>query len=416
MKLTTMIVNTSGRPSSRAATPMTTETMADMTRAALPVVAQDPAGVADEAVDVAAQRRARTLPTTARRKPVAVLEQVVHDQRAEDDAADQADDAADTLDHLGEEAVGDHRGGLLGGRPGVLQRGLVDPGDVELFGGVVQRVVGRRHRSRRPGRSRRGRWRRRRRPSAASRPSTISPAARVGFSLCRWRTPTSGLKMMASTAAKVIGSTISLNAPSTMTTMTAAIDEPDEGSTTRPRSWASGSGGRPARRSPSPRRRRRFAAIGDVGLDGGVGDVGHGNRPPGVTGRWIRSCSRVVGAVERVAKAQLVGGWRERWAGAVGEGPRLARRGRARRSVRGPRRGPTPAQAPTRMQMAAPENHVTKARATPKTPNCASLLVTTSGIQIVADAANNGRRDAGDHTGRRRAPAPARRRAAGTTR
>ena len=37
--------------------------------------------------------------------------------------------------------------------------------------------------------------------------------------------------------------------------------------------------------------------------------------------------------------------------------------------------------------MAAPENHVTKARATPKTPNWSSLLVTTSGIQIVAEAA-----------------------------
>ena len=38
--------------------------------------------------------------------------------------------------------------------------------------------------------------------------------------------------------------------------------------------------------------------------------------------------------------------------------------------------------------MAAPENHVTNARATPKSPNWASLLATTSGIQIVADAAN----------------------------
>ena len=39
------------------------------------------------------------------------------------------------------------------------------------------------------------------------------------------------------------------------------------------------------------------------------------------------------------------------------------------------------------MQIAAPENHVTNARATPKKPNWASLLVTTSGIQIVAEAA-----------------------------
>ena len=65
---------------------------------------------------------------------------------------------------------------------------------------------------------------------------------------------------------------------------------------------------------------RRLAAIGDVGFDIDVGGVSHGNRPPGVTGRWIRSCSGVVGAVERVAKAQLVGGCWQRWAGTLGEG------------------------------------------------------------------------------------------------
>ncbi len=46
-----------------------------------------------------------------------------------------------------------------------------------------------------------------------------------------------------------------------------------------------------------------------------------------------------------------------------------------------------PAQAPTRIQIAAPENHVTSARATPKKPNCASFLATTSGIQTEADSA-----------------------------
>ena len=65
--------------------------------AALPVVAQDPAGVTDEAVDVAAQRRVERADDGAS-EAVAVLEQVVHDQRAEDDAADQPDDAADALD------------------------------------------------------------------------------------------------------------------------------------------------------------------------------------------------------------------------------------------------------------------------------------------------------------------------------
>ena len=47
-----------------------------------------------------------------------------------------------------------------------------------------------------------------------------------------------------------------------------------------------------------------------------------------------------------------------------------------------------PAHAPIKTQIAAPENQVTSARATPKKPNWASFLVTTSGIQIVADTAN----------------------------
>ena len=46
-----------------------------------------------------------------------------------------------------------------------------------------------------------------------------------------------------------------------------------------------------------------------------------------------------------------------------------------------------PAQAPIRMAIAAPENHVTSTSATPKNPNWASLRVTTLGIQIVADKA-----------------------------
>ena len=39
-----------------------------------------------------------------------------------------------------------------------------------------------------------------------------------------------------------------------------------------------------------------------------------------------------------------------------------------------------------RMQMAAPENQLTRASATPKSPNWASLLVTVSGIQTEAEA------------------------------
>ena len=89
--------------------------------ATFPVLAQDPERVAEEAVDVAAQRRAERADDSLS-ELVAVFEQVVHDQGAEDDAADQADDAADAFDELGDEAVGDHRGGSFGGRPGILQR------------------------------------------------------------------------------------------------------------------------------------------------------------------------------------------------------------------------------------------------------------------------------------------------------
>ena len=46
-----------------------------------------------------------------------------------------------------------------------------------------------------------------------------------------------------------------------------------------------------------------------------------------------------------------------------------------------------PAHAPIKMQIETPENQVTNDRATPKKPNWASLLVTTSGIQTVADTA-----------------------------
>ena len=40
--------------------------------------------------------------------------------------------------------VADHRGRALGGRAGVLQRRLVDAQRVELLGGLVDRLVGRR--------------------------------------------------------------------------------------------------------------------------------------------------------------------------------------------------------------------------------------------------------------------------------
>ena len=52
------------------------------------------------------------------------------------------------------------------------------------------------------------------------------PAARLGFHLWRWSVPTRGLKITASTAANVIGRTISLTAASATTTMIVAATTP----------------------------------------------------------------------------------------------------------------------------------------------------------------------------------------------
>ena len=60
----------------------------------------------------------------------------------------------------------------------------------------------------------------------ASRPRTTRPAAKVGLNRWRTRVPTRGLKTIASTAAKVSGSTISLTAPSAVTTMIMATTNP----------------------------------------------------------------------------------------------------------------------------------------------------------------------------------------------
>ena len=70
----------------------------------------------------------------------AVLEQVVHDQRAEDEAPGQADQCLHAGDHLRDEALADRRGRLLGRRPGFVQRGLID---IELVARVLQRRVDR---------------------------------------------------------------------------------------------------------------------------------------------------------------------------------------------------------------------------------------------------------------------------------
>ena len=86
------------------------------------------------------------------------------------------------------------------------------------------------------------------------------------------------------------------------------------------------------------------------------------------------------------------GAWaRERAAGSDGAAPgvnvpgELPRMSLPKDPVSSANTGPT--HAPIRTQIAAPENQVTKARAMPKTPNWASLLVTTEGIQTWAESA-----------------------------
>ena len=55
----------------------------------------------------------------------AVLQQVVHDQGAEDHAAGDGDQPVDALDHPGQRTALDGRGGIVDRRPCVLQCGLV---------------------------------------------------------------------------------------------------------------------------------------------------------------------------------------------------------------------------------------------------------------------------------------------------
>ena len=57
-------------------------------------------------------------------------------------------------------------------------------------------------------------------PIRTSNPSTTTPAASVGFHPRRVRDPTTGLKQIARTAAKVIGRTISLTKPNAVKTIT----------------------------------------------------------------------------------------------------------------------------------------------------------------------------------------------------
>ena len=139
----------------------------------------------------------------------AVLEQVVHDQGAEDQAAGQANQCADAGDHLGEEAAADRRGRLLGcrpsGRPTTPDRprtrrppcasAASTEAPISSACSITPRTVA----TTTP-------------VIKASRPRTTTPAARVGLNLWRSRPRPAGLKTTARTAANISGSTISLTA------------------------------------------------------------------------------------------------------------------------------------------------------------------------------------------------------------
>ncbi len=73
------------------------------------VVAEDPTRVADEVVELA-RNAGSTVATTDAPESGAVLEQVVHDERAEDHAAGDGDQGADAGDEAGEDAGRDRPG------------------------------------------------------------------------------------------------------------------------------------------------------------------------------------------------------------------------------------------------------------------------------------------------------------------
>ena len=176
-------------------------------------------------------------------------------------------------DDLGEEAVGDHRGRVLGGRPGLLQCGLVDAGAsscsaasssassvdrADLVGLVGHAADGGDHDAGHQGEQ-----------AEDDQPGGQGRLEPVALEDRRPR----GLKMMASTAANVIGSTISLTAPSAMTTMIAATTNPTKlhaqtpslGTRTGPAAAVAGvASGRPV------------GCVADVGSFGDLGGVGHG--------------------------------------------------------------------------------------------------------------------------------------------
>ena len=121
-------------------------------------------------------------------------------------------------DHPGQEAAGDRRGRILGGRPSRVQGALVD---AQCAGRVVERGVDRGadliHLSRHTadgGHHGAGGHR--------QQPENHQPGREAGFHPVPLQHPGEGLKITASTAANVSGRTISLTAASAATTIPVA--------------------------------------------------------------------------------------------------------------------------------------------------------------------------------------------------
>ena len=152
-------------------------------------------------------------------------------------------------------------------------------------------------------------------------------------------------------------------------------DEPRRSTTPRCRAWEPGSdapdGQRPSvLRRPSVRHGLRCCGSSASSV---VLVMGTSASCGGVGSRGLRAAvrSRSCSGTRREDRARCAGGGSDALAPAVnvlGSPPRMSVPSRPVSSAK-----TTPAHAPIRTQIAAPENQVTKARAMPKTPNCAAL-------------------------------------------
>ena len=146
-----------------------------------------------------------------------------------------------------------------------------------------------------------------------------APAARVGFSLCRWSTPTSGLKMMASTAANEHREHDLAQRGEHDDDDDCGGREPDEGPRPHPELGHRGPAGGRLDGHRVAAAGRRLAAIGDVGFDmtSVVSVMGIALQALRVGGSGhVHESSVLWNAWRRLSSSS--GCW-QRWAGALGE-------------------------------------------------------------------------------------------------